>query len=169
MAKKPPIIGTLKHRIKITTWADLPDADVGLVRDRTPIAEVWASIEAMKALTVWGWQTDVGQRDAPTHTIIIRNPSDFLVTAEHWIFTVTRREEAWFKVIMTQPLTDDERFLKIMAAKRTFRDARADPATIAVPSADPKAHEGDMASPAMDAPTLTLGVGGPDIGAFVQS
>lgn len=159
MAKKLPRVGELRHRIKVTNWIETPDADtLGILRDRQPVMEVWAKLEPTKAINLYGWQSSVGTEEAPTHRVCIRNPSDYLITSRNWLYHQTRRENAWFKVQTVQTMGDDERWLEMMVTKRTFRDVRADPATIDVPNKKPETQENQMQTHYMDAPTLSLGV-----------
>lgn len=154
--KRGPSIGSMRHRLKITAWAEVPTGETGVVRHREPIAEVWGSIEPMKAYDVYGWQTSVGKDDAPTHKITIRNPNDISLTSQHWFYTVTKRERAWFKILTIMPMGIDSQFLEATCSRRTFRDVRADPTWQDTPAANPLEQENQMQEPAMDAPTVEL-------------
>lgn len=64
--------GTLRHRLRLEQRVQTADGSVGITTTYTPVARVWAQVEATRgALYAAGVQVVV----APTHRIIIRHRS----------------------------------------------------------------------------------------------
>ena len=129
--RKQPALGDLRHRVKLCAWLERPDADVSVIRERPPVAEVWASIKARRAWQEFGQNADGGDDQLATHEIVIRTPSDILITSQFWVFGRSEARDQWWKVLRTEPYDwDTGSFLKLICAAREFRDRRADPVAV---------------------------------------
>lgn len=132
-----PRIGDLRrNRVVVCNWRETPDDDVNLIRSRPKIYEGGARIKTLESISARRSAGFDGFRSTfdseATHIIDIRNPSDVMVTPEHWVYVERRfNRREWYRIILVMYLNNDPRedYLRLYCRLDEVRDERADPVT----------------------------------------
>lgn len=138
-----PKIGEMRrNRVVVCNWREMPDDDVSLIRSRPKIYEGGARIKTLESITARrsagfdGFRSDV--ESSATHIIDVRNPSDVMITPEHWVYVERRfNRREWYRIVLVQALNNDPRedYLRLYCRLDEVRDERADPVTQPEPPA----------------------------------
>lgn len=94
---------TFRHKALLCSWHDKAVADSGTVRERGVICTLPMSIEPIKALARFDWQTSLGSEAGPSHTATCRAlKGDCRPTNRHFLFIETARGAVWYRILGVQ-------------------------------------------------------------------
>lgn len=131
-----PDVGKLRSRVKVCCWVDKPTGLNEITTERPGVFDAWAFVAPLGPIAMEGTRiAHNGDRKEPTHTIVIRVPSDSFVDRNFWVYRETRYAKQWFRIQRVEDLSDRDRMLWLLCNLVENYDVRQDPA---VQTTEPK-------------------------------
>lgn len=129
MAK--PKISDLKYYVSFLDWQDTPVGEAETKTERTVLFETYAAVKPMSEYSINAYRVNVSDREKPTHKIVIREPCDFEVNPQMFVFREHKGRRQRFKVLGVTML--DDCFMAITAALWRNDSDKLDPLTQDIP------------------------------------
>jgi hypothetical protein len=125
---RPVPIGKLRHHVWVCCWIEKPEGLTQVDSQRPGVFKAYAHISPLGPIELEGiGLAHNADKAEPTHSIVVRTPSDVYLDRNFWIYYKTRFAHQWYRVLRVMDIQEFNRMTMMLCGLTEVYDIRQDP------------------------------------------